>query len=1035
MGWASSTWRNTIMDRLEVLKVVNRSADRFLREIQAAARLHHLNVVGAYSAQRLGNLLVFAMEYVDGEDLSQLVKSRGPLPIPHACNYVYQAALGLQHAHEQGMVHRDIKPSNLILTRDGKKPVVKILDFGLAKGSQRNGGGHQHYRRGGDARHSGLYRSGTDAGRSQGRHPERHLRARLYVVPSALGPTTVRRPEPLRDPPGPPFDRCDAVGHSPPGSAGRAGGGCGKDDGQGPGPSIFDAGGRGRGIDAVLQTGCAGGFSFRLDGPSGDGPTRAKPRAKSPPPLLEVEPARVAPVQTPALLRPSRRRRRNGAMIVAGLLLAAFAIALAAGALRVKTPNGTIVLEGLPPDAEVIVDGEKVTVSRNGDECVVTVNRGGPHALTLMLGGTEFGTSDATVKLGGAPFRVGIKDWVPRPELVPIPPAKVSDLPKPALDPSPEAKPTAPDRTARRNGAGHWEVKDKELIQTDADAENCVLVFGDPEWTDYDFTFDAVKTGGSFGVAALFRASDLKKYLVFDLAGWQNRKHTIEFDVDGHFNQWVKLDKAGSMAKDRRYRVEVRARGNHFVCSIDGKVIYDVHDDQVARGGVGLRCWGGAVRVSAIEVKSPDGKVLWQGPPDLSAEFPSKSAQPIRRPRSSPQPRFACRPTPSDLSSGNGKWTAANSSSHEQSLVHGWCSGTRPGRTTTSRSTPRWPTGIAASGCCSTTPARACTSIRRTRPSGTRTTWSSWSAARPTHTHYLEHGIDAEKTDWLARMPLEGDKRLKKGEWYTARVRVRGSRVQCFVNDTQVFDTETKAAPAGFVGLMTWSAPFRFRNIKVTNPTGKVLLEGLPDLSAGIQKTEGPAKIDPKIRESFSNRGDWSIDGTEIVQSNDQLLDCQIAFGDPAWTDFNFVCEAKVIAGFGGEMSQTFRVAEGGRYEWVLGRWNGHNYSLGSVAPGEKLERVWWAPLDREDREKKLDLDRWYKMEVRVRGSKVECFVDGVSVVKLDHDRHKAGRVGLRTFKTQVRFRNLKVTDPTGKVLFEGLPDLPAKTVDWLLDS
>ena len=73
------------------------------------------------------------MEYVEGLDLARMVKTRGPLSIAHACNFVYQAAVGLQHAHERGMVHRDIKPANLILARDGKKAIVKVLDFGLAK--------------------------------------------------------------------------------------------------------------------------------------------------------------------------------------------------------------------------------------------------------------------------------------------------------------------------------------------------------------------------------------------------------------------------------------------------------------------------------------------------------------------------------------------------------------------------------------------------------------------------------------------------------------------------------------------------------------------------------------------------------------------------------------------------------------------------------------------------------------------------------------------------------------------------------------
>jgi serine/threonine protein kinase len=131
---------NKLMGRKEVLKVVSRELinrrgvlDRFLREIRNAAQLHHPNIVTAYAAMRAGESIVFAMEYVEGYDLSQLVKGRGPLPVAHACNFVFQAAQGLQYAHQKGMVHRDIKPSNMILAREGNKPVLKVLDFGLAK--------------------------------------------------------------------------------------------------------------------------------------------------------------------------------------------------------------------------------------------------------------------------------------------------------------------------------------------------------------------------------------------------------------------------------------------------------------------------------------------------------------------------------------------------------------------------------------------------------------------------------------------------------------------------------------------------------------------------------------------------------------------------------------------------------------------------------------------------------------------------------------------------------------------------------------
>jgi formylglycine-generating enzyme required for sulfatase activity/serine/threonine protein kinase len=132
--------RNTLMGRTEVLKVVashliNRSGalDRFLVEIRNAARLHHPNVVTAYAVLRVGENLILAMEHVEGFDLAKMVQARGPLPVAPACNYVHQAALGLQHAHEQGIVHRDIKPSNLMLTRQGNSDLIKVLDFGLGK--------------------------------------------------------------------------------------------------------------------------------------------------------------------------------------------------------------------------------------------------------------------------------------------------------------------------------------------------------------------------------------------------------------------------------------------------------------------------------------------------------------------------------------------------------------------------------------------------------------------------------------------------------------------------------------------------------------------------------------------------------------------------------------------------------------------------------------------------------------------------------------------------------------------------------------
>ncbi len=103
---------------------------RFEREVTAAAKLTHPNIVGAFDADEANGVHFLVMEYVEGHDLSALVKKNGPMSVANATNYVLQAAKGLAFAHAEGVVHRDIKPANLLLD---KKGVVKILDMGLAR--------------------------------------------------------------------------------------------------------------------------------------------------------------------------------------------------------------------------------------------------------------------------------------------------------------------------------------------------------------------------------------------------------------------------------------------------------------------------------------------------------------------------------------------------------------------------------------------------------------------------------------------------------------------------------------------------------------------------------------------------------------------------------------------------------------------------------------------------------------------------------------------------------------------------------------
>lgn len=145
--------RHLRMDtRMVALKVIRKellqdpdAVRRFYKEIEAAGRLSHPNVIHPYDAGPVGPTHFLAMEYVEGINLGRLVKDSGPLPVAQACDFVRQVALGLQCIQEHGLVHRDIKPSNLVVsggvarnenadaTQHSPHQTVKILDLGLAR--------------------------------------------------------------------------------------------------------------------------------------------------------------------------------------------------------------------------------------------------------------------------------------------------------------------------------------------------------------------------------------------------------------------------------------------------------------------------------------------------------------------------------------------------------------------------------------------------------------------------------------------------------------------------------------------------------------------------------------------------------------------------------------------------------------------------------------------------------------------------------------------------------------------------------------
>ena len=127
--------RPTAIKLLKPARATDEMIARFEREVQLASRLSHPNTVEIYDYGRTRDgLFYYAMEYLDGITLAELVQRKTRVPVPRAIHILRQACAGLAEAHAHGLVHRDVKPENLMICRrGGAYDVVKILDFGLVK--------------------------------------------------------------------------------------------------------------------------------------------------------------------------------------------------------------------------------------------------------------------------------------------------------------------------------------------------------------------------------------------------------------------------------------------------------------------------------------------------------------------------------------------------------------------------------------------------------------------------------------------------------------------------------------------------------------------------------------------------------------------------------------------------------------------------------------------------------------------------------------------------------------------------------------
>jgi len=188
--------RHVRLDKLVAVKVLlqeqmtdPRSVARFEREMKAVGRVDHPHLVRAMDAREIGGTRFLVMEYVEGRNLAELVRHAGALRIADACELARQVAVGLQCAHENGLIHRDIKPSNVILTPAGQ---VKILDLGLAL---------LHAERSADPQRGGMTTTGAAMGTADYVAPEQvsdahsvDVRADIYSLGCTLYKLLAGRP-------------------------------------------------------------------------------------------------------------------------------------------------------------------------------------------------------------------------------------------------------------------------------------------------------------------------------------------------------------------------------------------------------------------------------------------------------------------------------------------------------------------------------------------------------------------------------------------------------------------------------------------------------------------------------------------------------------------------------------------------------------------------------------------------------------------------------------------------------------------------
>jgi hypothetical protein len=261
-------------------------------------------------------------------------------------------------------------------------------------------------------------------------------------------------------------------------------------------------------------------------------------------------------------------------------------------------------------------------------------------------------------------------------------------------------------------------------------------------------------------------------------------------------------------------------------------------------------------------------------------------------------------------------------------------------------------------------------------------------------------------------------------KWNRMEVRLHGRRLRVVVNGTEVQNVDLDQIHDRPV-----TQPFLKRSrgtIEFTKHQGTVRLRNLEwcDLSKVPAPTDPAPPVQlvtaPQGRKAvrLGNDGEWLREGDDLVQAALDP-DVYLFFGDAEWTDYDFTCKAMRVEGPDG-FDLIFRAAD--KFNWYMfsaGTWRNSKQAWLTMTEGRGTGF-------KESRDAGVNANQWYQVRVSVRGQRCQCFLDEQLIFDFTDNTHLRGAVGFRTWATKVRFRDIKVTDPEGKVLWKDPPELDA---------